>query len=110
LSFSVKENELLAIVGPVGSGKTAVLETILGEVPSINGNIKIDGSIFYVPNKPWIFPSTIKQNILFGKEYSKEKFDEIIEICALKDVRISLNNNSVITIFKNIGFQRVRTR
>jgi ABC-type multidrug transport system ATPase subunit len=56
LSFSVKENELLAIVGPVGSGKTAVLETILGEVPSINGNIKIDGSIFYVPNKPWIFP------------------------------------------------------
>ena len=61
--------------------------SLLGEILPINGNIKLNGSIFYVSQEPWIFPSTIKQNILFGKEYSKEKFNKIIKICALKDVR-----------------------
>jgi ATP-binding cassette, subfamily C (CFTR/MRP), member 4 len=87
LTFEVKENELLAIVGSVGSGKSSLLMSLLGEMPSINGNIKINGSIFYVTQEPWIFSSSIKQNILFGKEYVKEKFDKIIKICALKDVR-----------------------
>ena len=82
----MKENELLAIVGPVGSGKSSLLMALLGEMPSINGNVKLNGSVFYVTQEPWIFLSTIRQNILFGKEYSKEKFDEIIKICALRDV------------------------
>jgi ATP-binding cassette subfamily C (CFTR/MRP) protein 4 len=87
LTFEVKENELLAIVGSVGSDKSSLLMSLLGEMPSINGNVKINGSLFYVTQEPWIFSSTIKQNILFGKEYAKEKFDKIIKICALKDVR-----------------------
>ena len=86
VTLEVKENELLAIVGPVGSGKSSLLMALLGEMPSINGNVKLNGSVFYVTQEPWIFSSTIRQNILFGKEYSKEKFDEIIKICALRDV------------------------
>ena len=59
---------------------------LLGEMASINGDIKLNGNAFYVTQEPWIFSSTIKQNILFGKEYSKEKFDKIVKICALKEV------------------------
>ena len=88
ITFEVSENELLSIVGSVGSGKSSLLMALLGEMPSIIGNIKLNGKVFYVAQEPWIFPSTIKQNILFGKEYSKEKFNKIIEICSLKDARI----------------------
>ena len=82
----MKENELLAIVGPVGSGKSSLLMALLGEMGLIEGDIKLNGNVFYVTQEPWIFSSTIKQNILFGKEYSKEKFNKIIKICALKEV------------------------
>jgi len=33
LTFEVKENELLAIVGSVGSGKSSLLMSLLGEMP-----------------------------------------------------------------------------
>jgi ATP-binding cassette subfamily C (CFTR/MRP) protein 4 len=86
VSFKVEENELLAVVGPVGCGKSSLLLALLGEMPFIKGDIKLNGSVFYVTQEAWIFSSTIKQNILFGKEYSKEKFDQIIKLCALRDV------------------------
>ncbi len=86
LTFEVKSGELLTIVGEIGSGKSLLLLTLLGELPNINGKIDTNGNIFYVSQEPWIFSSTIKQNILFGKDYDSRKFDEIVNICELKDV------------------------
>ncbi len=50
--MEISNKELLAIAGPVGSGKTSLLMTILGEIESIKGNLKVSGSIFYVPQEP----------------------------------------------------------
>jgi ATP-binding cassette subfamily C (CFTR/MRP) protein 4 len=50
---------------------------LLEEMPSRQGDIKLTGSVFYVTQEPWIFSSSFKQNILFGKDYSKEKFNQI---------------------------------
>jgi ATP-binding cassette subfamily C (CFTR/MRP) protein 4 len=52
LNMEISNKELLAIAGPVGSGKTSLLMTILGEIESIKGNLKVSGSIFYVPQEP----------------------------------------------------------
>ncbi len=61
---------------------------ILGEMGNTDGHIDINGDIFYVPQEPWIFPGTIKQNILFGKPYDQQKFNEVIEMCALnRDIK-----------------------
>ena len=84
--FEVNQNELLAIVGHVGSGKSSLLMALLNEMPNIKGNVSMNGSVFYVSQEPWIFSATIRQNILFGKPYDKEKFNEIIKLCALKEV------------------------
>jgi ATP-binding cassette subfamily C (CFTR/MRP) protein 4 len=86
MTFNVEAGEMLAIVGEVGSGKSLLLMTILRELPSITGTIDTNGRMFYVSQEPWIFSSTIKQNILFGKEYNKQKFDEIINTCELREV------------------------
>jgi ATP-binding cassette subfamily C (CFTR/MRP) protein 4 len=76
----------LGITGPVGSGKSSLLMALLGEMPCIsNGNIEMNGSIYYVSQEPWIFSATIKENILFGKKYVKAKFDAVVDVCLLTE-------------------------
>lgn len=55
----------------------------LREMRKINGNINVNGSIAYAAQQPWIFSGTVRQNILFGKEYNKEKYMEVIKACSM---------------------------
>ncbi len=92
-SFEVKSGELLGVVGPVGSGKSSLLMALLGEMPIIkSGKVQVNGSVFYVSQEPWIFSATIKENILFGKEYEANKFDKIVDACSLTEDFINLPN------------------
>lgn len=59
---------------------------ILGELEGYTGTVSTCGKIFYISQQAWIFPASIKQNIIFGKEYDKEKFDKVVEACSLKKV------------------------
>ena len=36
-----------------------------------------------VEQPPWIFTETIRENICFGNEYQKDKFDQIVQLCEL---------------------------
>ena len=84
----MNENELVAVIGPVGAGKSSLLMAMLEELEIISGNVDIKGSVFYVSQEPWIFTASIKQNILFGKPYDEKKFNEVISVCCLKQVRV----------------------
>ncbi|XP_068923442.1 ATP-binding cassette sub-family C member 4 isoform X2 [Petaurus breviceps papuanus] len=84
LSFTVRPRELLAVVGPVGSGKSSLLSAVLGELPKYEGLVNVKGTIAYVSQQPWVFSGTVRSNILFGKNYEKEKYDRVIKACALK--------------------------
>ncbi|XP_031814417.1 multidrug resistance-associated protein 4 [Sarcophilus harrisii] len=84
LSFTVRPRELLAVVGPVGAGKSSLLSAVLGELPRHNGLVTVRGRIAYVSQQPWVFSGTVRSNILFGKIYEKEKYDKVIKACALK--------------------------
>ena len=44
----------------------------------------LQGAIAYVPQQAWIQNATLRNNILFGKNYRHSKYDRIIEACALK--------------------------
>ena len=41
------------------------------------------GSVAYVPQQAWIQNDTVRGNILFGREHGKEKYDKVVEGCAL---------------------------
>ncbi|XP_075419651.1 ATP-binding cassette sub-family C member 4 [Tenrec ecaudatus] len=84
LSFTVRPRELLAVVGPVGAGKSSLLSAVLGELPPQQGLINVQGRIAYVSQQPWVFSGTVRSNILFGKKYEKERYDKVIKACALK--------------------------
>lgn len=65
----------MVVIGYVGSGKTTLLRSILNETKLLKGDMEIKGRIAYVEQEPFIFPGTVKENILFGKDFEKEKFD-----------------------------------
>uniref|UniRef100_A0A8C3VTT8 Multidrug resistance-associated protein 4 n=1 Tax=Catagonus wagneri TaxID=51154 RepID=A0A8C3VTT8_9CETA len=85
LSFTVRPGELLAVVGPVGAGKSSLLSAVLGELAPSQGLVTVRGRIAYVPQQPWLFPGTVRSNILFGKKYERDQYEKVIKACALKE-------------------------
>ncbi|XP_040004307.1 multidrug resistance-associated protein 4-like isoform X3 [Xiphias gladius] len=84
VSFTVRPKQLLAVIGPVGAGKSSLLSAILGELSQEGGVVKVKGELTYTSQQPWILPGTIRSNILFGKELNPQKYDRVLRACALK--------------------------
>lgn len=55
----------------------------MGELPISDGKISISGSVSYYCQVPWIFAGTIRENILFGKDFEQSRYGQVIEACAL---------------------------
>ncbi len=90
-----QSNELIAIVGPVGSGKSSLISSILGEMVKIDGESRVAGTISYCSQTPWIQNLTLQQNVLFEiqeKDLTDEqlvKYFESTEAAALRpDIKI----------------------
>ncbi|KAG9335558.1 hypothetical protein JZ751_004461 [Albula glossodonta] len=83
VSFTLKPEQLLAVIGPVGAGKSSLLSMVLGELPAEKGVVKVRGDLTYASQQPWVFPGTIRSNILFGKELQPQKYEKVLRACAL---------------------------
>ena len=84
LSFQARPGMRVAVCGTVGSGKSSLLSCILGEIPKLSGEVRTCGTTAYVSQSAWIQSGKIQENILFGKEMDTEKYDRVLESCALK--------------------------
>ncbi len=93
INCHVESGSLVAIVGTVGSGKSSFLSAILGELEPIHDSkvympragAKRDGFVSYCSQTPWVVNDTLRGNILFGREFDQERYEEIINACALRD-------------------------
>lgn len=83
INLKVKKGNLTAVVGSVGCGKTSLISVLLGEMEKINGKVNVDGRVAYVPQQAWIQNATLKDNILFGTPYEEQRYNKVIEACAL---------------------------
>ncbi|CAK4118740.1 unnamed protein product [Aphanomyces euteiches] len=69
--------------------KASLCAALLGEMAKFSGNIFVGGRIAYFSQQSWIQNLTIRENILFGKPYDREKYNRVIEACALtKDLSL----------------------
>lgn len=84
ITLEANEADLFAIVGSVGSGKTTLLHVILKELLPVEGTVSISGVVTYASQEPWLFGSSVRQNILFGQKYNEKKYNEVVKVCALE--------------------------
>ncbi|CAK9166893.1 unnamed protein product [Ilex paraguariensis] len=84
INLRVSHGMRVAVCGTVGSGKSSLISSILGEMPKISGAIMLSGTKAYVAQSPWIQSGKIEENILFGKEMDRERYEKVLEACALK--------------------------
>ncbi|KAF9578851.1 hypothetical protein BGW38_005154, partial [Lunasporangiospora selenospora] len=96
VSVNFPVNKLSLIVGPTGSGKTALLLALLGELERVEGSLylpRLDyrangasdrgSGIAYVAQTAWLQNTSIRNNILFGREFDQARYDAVVEGCAL---------------------------
>lgn len=84
ISLRVPSGTLCAITGPVGAGKSSLLQVLLGELPVQSGTFHVGGNISYASQDPWLFLATVRQNILFGQEYDRDLYRETVKVCSLE--------------------------
>ncbi|KAF9230741.1 ABC transporter type 1, transmembrane domain-containing protein [Melanogaster broomeanus] len=96
ISVRFPEGELTLITGPTASGKTAMLMALLGEMTITSGKLimskntsKVDEyghmhALSYAAQSPWLRHQSIKDNILFGYPYDEERYNAVVECCALR--------------------------
>lgn len=112
INLKITPGKMVAIIGPVGSGKTSLLHLILKELPLVSGSIEINGKISYASQEPWLFAGTIRQNILFGQPLNKERYKTVVHKCALaKDFKLFPHGDRTIIGERGIslsGGQRAR--
>ncbi|CAN8026121.1 unnamed protein product, partial [Ixodes persulcatus] len=83
ISMDVQPGALVGITGFVGSGKSSLLAAILGDMHHLEGNVRITGKIGYVPQVACIYNMTVRDNIVFGKEFDPVRYGRVLRACEL---------------------------
>jgi ATP-binding cassette subfamily C (CFTR/MRP) protein 1 len=71
MDFTIGRNELVAVIGSVGSGKSSLLAALAGDMRKTRGEVTLGASRAFCPQYAWIQNATVKDNILFGKDMDR---------------------------------------
>ncbi|XP_035876784.1 multidrug resistance-associated protein 6 isoform X1 [Phyllostomus discolor] len=83
INLTVPQGCLLAVVGPVGAGKSSLLSALLGELSKVEGSVSIKGPVAYVPQEAWVQSSSVVENVCFRQELDPLWLERVLEACAL---------------------------
>ena len=102
ISLELQKEQLTCVIGTVGSGKSALLQAIVGELPVFQGSISRqcnknnsncgkmeDGtqarqSISYASQDTWIMDGTVRENVTMGLAFDQDWYDRVIDACGLR--------------------------
>lgn len=90
------------IVGPVASGKSALIESILGETNLVDGDVSPCLSrIAYCSQIPWLQNETIRDNIIGATDFEGDWYKRTLWLCALEEDLMHLPNGDLMEIGTN---------
>ncbi|KAH6879589.1 cadmium ion transporter [Coprinopsis sp. MPI-PUGE-AT-0042] len=84
LRLAIPKGSFVGIVGRVGSGKSSVLQGIIGEMRRTRGEVIVGGKIAYAPQTAWIQNASLRDNILFGQADDETRFRDVVRSCSLQ--------------------------
>jgi ABC-type multidrug transport system fused ATPase/permease subunit len=84
VNLNIKKGSLIAVVGRVGSGKSSLLSSLLGEMEKLRGYVGVKGQVAYVPQQAWIQNMSLRDNITFGRNYVRSFYNKVVDMCELK--------------------------
>ncbi|KAH6648570.1 ABC transporter [Truncatella angustata] len=93
---------LAVILGQVGSGKSALLQGILGELDRWAGDCILPHEMVgYCAQSPWLQHMSIRDNILFSSPYDPVRYKQVIEACQLTTDLASFEHGDLSFIGEN---------
>lgn len=99
VTFKIKPGEKVGFIGPTGAGKSTILRLLTGMDTPQSGTIFIDSheintfhpvelrnNIGVMPQEPFLFAGTLKENVEIGKNLGKEKLIQLLKMTGLEDL------------------------
>ncbi|PSR78986.1 hypothetical protein PHLCEN_2v7173 [Hermanssonia centrifuga] len=83
VTMLVPRGSLVAIVGAVGSGKSSLLNGLIGEMRKVQGHVSFGGSVAYCAQTAWIQNATLRENITFGQPFEEDRYWKAVENSSL---------------------------
>ena len=85
ININIKPGQLVAVIGNVGSGKSSLLSSMLGEMFASDGaHAECSGQVAYISQKAWIQNQSIRDNILFNLPYDEVRYNAAVKAAALE--------------------------
>jgi len=104
LDLSIKKNTTIAIVGTTGSGKTTLMDLLLGLITPNSGDIYLDNIklndknihiwrniIGYVPQSIYLTDDTIEKNIAFGVDCNEIDKSQVAKVAKIANLDNFIN-------------------
>eukprot|EP00656_Telonema_subtile_P007441 TRINITY_DN13499_c0_g1_i1.p1 TRINITY_DN13499_c0_g1~~TRINITY_DN13499_c0_g1_i1.p1 ORF type:complete len:1204 (+),score=301.64 TRINITY_DN13499_c0_g1_i1:298-3909(+) len=98
VSLSAPTGSLVGITGAVGSGKSSLLAGLANLMDIKAGVVVLRGKVAFCAQQPWIQNCSLRDNILFGREFDEQRFQKVLEACALIDDIRSLADHELTQI------------
>lgn len=83
VSFTARQGQLHVVVGAVGSGKSSLLMTLLGELPTTAGSASLRCRSALSPQQPWVVTGTLRDNVVAGRPFDEARYWKVLWSCGL---------------------------
>tara|TARA_Y100001970_G_scaffold291506_1_gene428923 strand:+ start:236 stop:2050 length:1815 start_codon:yes stop_codon:yes gene_type:complete len=121
INLSIQSGKKIGIVGSTGSGKTTLVDILLGLLKPTNGIISVDGneigklglrewqnSIGYVPQNIFLSDKTIAENIAFGLSLEELDIERVKKVCIIASLDNFINEELEKNYFTEVGERGIR--
>jgi len=106
LNYEINKGSFVAFVGETGSGKTTIVDLLVGLLKLNNGKIFVDGIVLndsnlqswhqelaYVPQSVFLFDDTILSNIALGIKQEDINFGDVVKAAKFADIHNFIEND-----------------
>jgi ATP-binding cassette subfamily C (CFTR/MRP) protein 1 len=99
INLQIEPGSVTIIIGPVGSGKTVLLRSLLEDMKLSSGGIRRSSSgTAYCSQHPFLWKDTLRANILGESQWDEQWYNTVIEACALQEVVTRLPTGDVTNV------------